>query len=288
MADARFAMEASRPARLLAWVRVLAFAVLFVAANFAMHVYDKPLHRGIKTAEGHFLLEMIILGLAAAVLTWAMAWPGGRSFASYGLGGPRILRNAVLGIVCGVAFLGGQLGLMSALGVFTFGWARPVDAALLSDAGFLALTFFAIGFTEEILFRGYGLVELSRALSFWPAAGMLAMLFGIPHWLKGGGENLLGGAQAALFGFLMAYVFLRTGSLWLGIGFHAGWDWAESFLFGVPDSATVSAARFLHPHIQGPDWLSGGAVGPEGSILTLLPLIAFALLVHALPPAKAD
>jgi hypothetical protein len=135
----------------------------------------------------------------------------------------------------------------------------------------------SVGFAEEILFRGYPLVEASRALSFWPAVILLSALFGVPHWLKGGGENFMGGMQAFLFGIGLAYSFRVTGSLWLAIGFHTSWDYAQSFVFGVPDSALVSAGRLFHPAIHGPAWISGGSVGPEGSVLSLFAIVLFVL-----------
>lgn len=62
---------------------------------------------------------------------------------------------------------------------------------------FYAVLFLVIGFTEESLFRGYALVQLSQAIAFWPAALVLAVLFGAAHGMKGGGEDFIGGLQAA-------------------------------------------------------------------------------------------
>jgi hypothetical protein len=143
---------------------------------------------------------------------------------------------------------------------------------------FYALLFLVVAVTEESLFRGYGFVELSRAISFWPAAIFCSVLFGLPHWLKGEGETIIGGIQAGLFSLALAYAFRQTGSLWFGIGVHGGWDYGESFIFGVPNSALKLEGSVLHPAIVGPDWLSGGTAGPEGSILSLVPILALVLV----------
>jgi membrane protease YdiL (CAAX protease family) len=74
-------------------------------------------------------------------------------------------------------------------------------------------------------------------------------------------------------------VFWRTGNLWLAVGAHAGWDWGESYFYGVNDSGFQAPGHLLNPHIQGADWLSGGTVGPEGSILSLLILTVMCVLV---------
>jgi membrane protease YdiL (CAAX protease family) len=59
----------------------------------------------------------------------------------------------------------------------------------------------------------------------------------------------------------------RTGSLWFAVGFHAAWDWGETFVYSVPDSGTVFPGHLLKTSLHGPGWLTGGVVGPEGSLL---------------------
>ncbi|HET9366225.1 MAG TPA: hypothetical protein VFP71_14560, partial [Candidatus Angelobacter sp.] len=59
-------------------------------------------------------------------------------------------------------------------------------------------------------------------------------------------------------------------NLWMAVGAHAGWDWGQTFFYGVNDSGFQAPGHLLNPHTQGPDWLSGGSVGPEGSVVTLI------------------
>jgi hypothetical protein len=59
----------------------------------------------------------------------------------------------------------------------------------------------------------------------------------------------------------------RTGNLWFAVGFHAAWDWGETYFYSVPDSGMVARGHLLSSSMQGPLWLSGGSVGPEGSVL---------------------
>ncbi|MDE2500283.1 MAG: CPBP family intramembrane metalloprotease, partial [Alphaproteobacteria bacterium] len=122
--------------------------------------------------------------------------------------------------------------------------------------------------------------------SFWPAAILLSAIFGAAH-LMNGGENHVGALVAFLFGIVLAFSFRQTGSLWLALGLHSGWDYAESFIFGVPDSGVVLSGRLFHSVLHGPDWLTGGTVGPEGSILVAAPLLAM-VLVSWLLRARQD
>jgi hypothetical protein len=114
------------------------------------------------------------------------------------------------------------------------------------------------------------LIKLSQVVSFWPAAIFLAALFGAFHGIKGGGENKLGGASAFAIALAFAYSFRLTGTLWLSIGGHFGWNFAQSFIFGLPNSALNFSGSLLRISLHGTDLLTGGTVGPEGSILALI------------------
>jgi uncharacterized protein len=72
----------------------------------------------------------------------------------------------------------------------------------------------------------------------------------------------------------------RTGTLWFAVGYHAAWDWAETFFYGTPDSGLLGAGRFLNSSSHGPNWLTGGSAGPEGSVFAFLVLVLCALLIH--------
>ena len=68
-------------------------------------------------------------------------------------------------------------------------------------------------------------------------------------------------------GFFFCLTLRRTGTLWWAVGFHMAWDWGESFLYSVPDSGTTVHGHLLNSSFNGPAWLTGGSVGPEGSYL---------------------
>lgn len=135
------------------------------------------------------------------------------------------------------------------------------------------------GLCEEGGLRGYGFVQLSRAISFWPAAILLSTLILVLH-IPHKNETLTGLAQVGLVGIVFAYSFLRSGGLWFALGCHASWDYAQSFVYGVPDSGVIAEGALLHPTLHGPDWLTGGATGPEASVLVLPVLALQGVIVH--------
>jgi membrane protease YdiL (CAAX protease family) len=157
-------------------------------------------------------------------------------------------------------------------------WALAGNAALRSALGWGA-TFLAVALNEELAFRGYWLFSMSRRMRFWPSALLLSAVFGAAH-LGNHGENVLGIVQVVATGLLFCLMIRRTGNLWFAIGFHAAWDWAETFFYGTPDSGLLGVGRLLNSSARGPDWLTGGSAGPEGSIFAMLILGLCALLVH--------
>ncbi len=266
-----------------AFLQFVSFALLVagIVAGVGLTIHHFfPGHRSTIVTEQ---IGEALLVTSALLATFVMAIATGRPFFEFGFGGRHRIRNFLLGIVCGLAFLAALLGGLNLVGVFTFGKPTIDLPSTGSYAASYVILFLAVAVGEETLFRGYAQVSLSRALSFWPAAILLGLLFGAAHLGNGATESYIGAAAAGLFGIVLAYSFLKTGSLWLAIGIHAGWDYAESFVFGVSDSGTPALpGAIFHPTIQGADWLTGGTVGPEGSVLVIVPLIAIAILSFAL------
>jgi membrane protease YdiL (CAAX protease family) len=137
----------------------------------------------------------------------------------------------------------------------------------------------AVSISEELAFRGYWLFTFARRLRFWPAALFTSAIFGVAH-LGNPGENFLGILQVVVTGLLFCLMIRRTGTLWFALGFHAAWDWAETFFYGTPDSGLIGVGHYLNTSSHGPNWLTGGSAGPEGSIFAFLVLFLCALLIH--------
>ncbi|MDE1895463.1 MAG: CPBP family intramembrane metalloprotease [Rhodospirillales bacterium] len=125
-----------------------------------------------------------------------------------------------------------------------------------------------IGFTEELAFRGYLLQTLARGMGFWPAALLTSLLFAALH-ITNAHETVIGIMNVFGAGMILCIALKRSFSLWWSIGFHAGWDYAENFIYGTHDSGQACAGALLNTLPRGPLWLSGGLAGPEGSLLGL-------------------
>jgi hypothetical protein len=115
---------------------------------------------------------------------------------------------------------------------------------------------------------------------FWQAAWVTSTLFGFIH-TGNNGENWIGIFAAAAIGFVFCVSIRVTGSAWWAIGCHAAWDWAETYFYGTADSGMVAKGHYLTTSPAGNALWSGGADGPEGSLLVLpvILLLLVALLV---------
>lgn len=186
----------------------------------------------------------------------------------------RVLRGFGLGFVAASALLLALAGLR----VMHFSVAAQSEVAIASNATQWALVFLVVALFEELFMRGYAQATLARSIGFWPAGVLLSILFALVH-VRNPGETLMGLIAVGGFGLFFCVTLYATGNLWMAVGFHMAWDWAESFFYGVANSGTHMAGHLLDAAASGPAWLSGGTAGPEGSVLTLVTLAGAAFLV---------
>jgi len=100
------------------------------------------------------------------------------------------------------------------------------------------------------------------------------------------GESYMGSAGVVATGILLAFTLRRTGNLWLAVGWHASFDFGETFLYSVPNSGMLFEHHLSSATLHGATWLTGGTVGPEGSVFSFLTMGIVAVAIHLLFPAK--
>jgi hypothetical protein len=261
--------------------------------SFGAIAFNTP--RGLFLGEGRMLAVVTLATLVMAKIER-------RPFAAYGFALRRGLRNFSAGLVWGLALLSLLVFALRASGLLVFDARLLHGTAALRYAAIWLVGFLLVGLFEESSFRGYLQFTLARGISgasrllgarhsdaigFWTAAMLLSFGFGFSHHTNPG-ESPIGLIAAALIAIVFCLSLWRTGSLWWAIGFHAAWDWAESFLFGVSDSGTVMVGRLFATHPSGHALLSGGLTGPEGS-LYILPIVvlASAVIFFTLPTIRA-
>jgi CAAX protease family protein len=189
------------------------------------------------------------------------------------------------GVPLGFAMLSLLLAMIAALHGFSLSGMAVGGGEAVKYGVLYAIGFILVGIFEEFSFRGYMQSTLASGMGFWPAALVISFIFGAGH-LGNPGEAIFGAIMAGSFGLLAAFALRRTGNIWLPIGMHASWDWGETYFYGTPDSGLLAQGHLLNSSFHGPSWITGGTVGPEGSLLVFAVLIIWALIIHLLFPAR--
>lgn len=177
---------------------------------------------------------------------------------------------------------GGALLFCAALGaLYLAGAYRVVTVVSWSVMIKPFFTMIVVGFLEEILFRGIVFRILQNWLGSWIALVLSVVVFALAH-MGNQGATAIALACVAAAGLLLSAAYMVTQRLWLGIGFHIGWNFTQGGLFSVPVSGHPGEGM-IQGVLTGPTWLTGGAFGVEGSALALAAVLAagIALLAYA-------
>ena len=213
-----------------------------------------------------------------AVAAGVMSKIEGRKIGQYGLPfKPGLMKHLWLGLWIG--FLASSATVLIIYLLHGLQIASPAiqGTTMLASAAAWGGAFLLAAIAEEFLFRGYAQFTLTTGMGFWPAAAVLSALFGLGH-LSNKGEDILGGLSVVSFGLLLCLFLQRTGTLWCAVGFHLGYDWGQTFFYGLPNSGLTPSHNLFHVTLNGPQWLTGGTVGPEASVICPLVLAVVAIL----------
>jgi len=268
--------------------RLLIYAAFVAGLGFGgglvLRQFVRPSH-GVFSPGYMFIQEAFSFSVifAAAVI---MAQVERRSVGVYGLP----IRGAFgklfwQGCLIGLVQVSALICLIAAFGGYSFGDVALHGKELLRWGILWAVFFVFVGLFEEFLFRGYTQYTLADSIGFWPAAVVLSCSFGAVH-LGNPGEGWVGAAGVVAIGLIFAFALRRTGNLWLCVGWHASFDFGETFLYSVPNSGIVFSGHLSNASLHGAKWLTGGTVGPEGSVFSFLTMGILAVAIHLLFPAK--
>lgn len=140
------------------------------------------------------------------------------------------------------------------------------------------LTAVAPGIAEEIVSRGILFRLTEEGLGSWIALAASALFFGFAHASNPGATWWTSVAISIEAGLLFGLLYHVTRSLWWCIGLHAGWNFVQGAVFGIPVSG-IRIDGLAESTLQGPDWLDGGGFGAEASVLTVLTCCIASLLL---------
>ena len=251
---------------LIAWLlqtAILAVIVLVVSGSLLPSQVVQS--RGI--ANLAWVELSVATGMLVALVTLARMWtvPALTDVGLARSSSGNARRDLGVGLLIGVAAAAVPLviGLVGGW-VRVRGLSQPADLAQGLALG--ALFFAATGVFEELLYRG-ALFALVARIAGLPVAWVLSLLvFSLLHGFNPGASPLAV-IGVALAGIALTVALLRTGALWLSIGFHAGWNWALGCLYGFAVSGIGLTSAMQQVTVpDAPSWATGGSFGPEASI----------------------
>jgi len=214
------------------WFSLLMFPALVVVFKFMTYVFDrKP--------------------LASVGVAFHLRWPAelGR------------------GLMVGAVMILLVAGMEAALGLAHFGLSAESPGRILTGGVFLGFLLLVAATDEELIFRGYPFQRLMDSIGPVGALAVFSALFGLGHrWNPE--HTWISTLNTMLVGIPLAVAYLRTRALWMPIGMHLSWNFLQGYGLGLPVSGIALPACILAPAVSGPWWVTGGAYGPEGGVLT--------------------
>jgi membrane protease YdiL (CAAX protease family) len=193
---------------------------------------------------------------------------------------PQAARPPVVGMggLLGFAAIGASCGVLLAVG-----WLRIMPAEPGSSLGAAArLTIFLVpaALAEEVLCRGYLLTVVRDRIGVGGAVGATSAVFGALH-VTNPGWTVASLVVVAMAGVFLAAVRLAYDSLYAAWAAHLAWNW----VMAVPLHAPVSGLRLESPDYRtvstGPEWITGGAWGPEGGVAAVLGMMGCLAYLYA-------
>ena len=246
------------------------FVAMLIGGIIAGAIHAAFIGPGSELPEGVFLWSQVLASLLTIPLFFTVVVPLSRRI-PVELWGPGSLRELGLGLALGAGMMAVIVGI-----IWLAGGYHPTGVGMTDSMWFGVAAGIGGGFGEEILFRGFILRIVERWVGSWPALLISSALFGAVHLSN---ENATAFGAAAIgveAGVLFAALYLWTRRLWVPIGLHIAWNFTQGAVFSSPISGLEQQDGFIRATFSGPELLTGGAMGVEGSVVAIVVCLAVA------------
>jgi len=264
--------------RLRAGWRILLFIVLFMVIG---KISRTPLsYLPDNLLEGNPTIMILIEQLTSLVsitlaVVIARRFLDKRSFTSLGVErSNQTYKDTLAGIAIAFIIFSFIFAIQLAFGWLTvdgYAWQTINPGALVLQLVLWLVIFTIVGWQEELLTRGYLLQNLADGINMFWAVVISSALFGLMH-LGNPGATWVSTLGILLAGLFLALPYILTRQLWISIGLHIGWNFAEGVIYGLPVSG-IDTFRLIHSSVSGSELLTGGGFGPEAGLI-LIPGLA--------------
>jgi membrane protease YdiL (CAAX protease family) len=264
--------ECSTTARFIArfaWARFLLFVVSLLAALIVLQVLIALVAHQIPSAARPIWLVAAKL-LLGALMLWLycgeVQYFERRNVTELAPDGAA--RRAAAGIVLGAALFSIVFASLT-----VGGYVEHPKFAGFTGLPVQLATSFAAAVGEELVFRGAIFRIADERLGTAAALLISSILFGLLHAANPGATLVSTVAIALEAGALLGVAYSASRSLWLPMGLHFGWNFTEGGVFGTAVSGGQSHG-LIESVLSGPTLVTGGAFGPEASVIALAVCLA--------------
>jgi uncharacterized protein len=251
---------------------------------FILLLFDPSILAAFPSLKPEHMLLAVIAETFAVTLSVFLArrFLDKRSIESLGL---KVNIQSLFDILTGIGLTLLQMGMIYVL-MFWLGWITfegfawefdPIPLVLKNTLLFFVIFIF-VGWSEELLSRGYHLQTIASGLNLFWGVMISSAVFGLLH-IFNPNATWVSAAGIFLAGIFFAYAYIRTKQLWLPMGLHLGWNFFEGVVFGFPVSG-LDIYALTRITVQGPELWTGGAFGPEAGLIVLPALILGAILIY--------
>jgi len=229
----------------------------------------------------NILIQLLMIG--AVMLAFRLVY--NRPFKMMGLIKEGWLKELLVGGAFGIASIAAVFGALAVFGQATVSFvgfnATNTTAIILSFVHFIF-----VGFNEELMTRGYLMTALKTTRNKYIVFCGPAAIFSLLH-LGNPNVSVLGLINIGLVGLLFAYMMVRSGKLWLPIGYHITWNFFQGNIFDMNVSGTATPS-VIATEFTGANWITGGAFGAEGGVVTTIVIaLGFVLVRYAIKKPEA-
>ena len=242
------------------WILLLITAFLLSTIGYGMvmagfEVSDQLFHSSLT-----FAWAGIVLGLYALfVRLMEKHWPTDLSLR-------RLISHTLLGLLVGFVFMVLVVSTMAASSDVTMVWNNFSGEQQFS----VFMMFLAVAVGEEMIFRGVIFRWIDERWNTWVALLVSAILFGWRHITNDNATWWSSLAIANEAGLMLGAAYKWSGTLWVPSGIHWAWNYTQGNVFGLAVSGMKAGDSIFVTTVNGPDIITGGAFGPEASIIAVI------------------
>ena len=242
------------------WILLFIGAIIMSFIGYAALVGGSELSQMMGYPELTIVCAAIVLGMyALLVKLLEQRWPTNLPLR-------KAIPHTLLGLLVGFLFMVLVVSTIVASGCAVISWKGFSGAEQFN----MLMHFLAVAVGEEIICRGVIFRLIDERWNTWVALLVSALLFG---WMHISNDNATWWSSMAISieaGLLLAAAYKWSGTLWVPIGIHWAWNYVQGNVFGCAVSGSKAGTTILATTVNGPDIITGGAFGPEASIIAVL------------------